>query len=140
MPKVSTDGGTRSFLGPLNSLDDLRNRPELCKFECGAAILSLKRSHHIRRLDLEERKALLEGLRQTPAILSSFVSNIPEDKMDRRRGDGFWTIAEHISHLAQVQPMLIERIRRFLTDGVSVSGKTNSIQIRPYGGSYPVGF
>jgi uncharacterized damage-inducible protein DinB len=60
--------------------------------------------------------ALLAGLRQTPAILSAFVADIPEDRRDRRRGDGFWTIAEHISHLAQVQPMLLERIERFIDE------------------------
>lgn len=59
---------------------------------------------------------LLEGLRRTPAILSQFVGTIPETKMDIRRGDGFWTIAEHVSHLAQVQPMLLERINRFINE------------------------
>ena len=33
--------------------------------------------------------------------------------MNLRRGDGFWTIAEHLSHLAQVQPMLMDRLVRF---------------------------
>jgi hypothetical protein len=33
-----------------------------------------------------------------------------------QRGDGFWTIAEHFSHLAQVQPMLLKRIERFMTE------------------------
>lgn len=65
---------------------------------------------------MENRAALLEGLRQAPAILSAFISDIPEDKLDRRRGDGCWTIAEHFSHLAQVQPMLLERIQRFIDE------------------------
>jgi uncharacterized damage-inducible protein DinB len=59
---------------------------------------------------------LLEGLKRTPKILSEFVETIPENKLDLRRGDGFWTIAEHVSHLAQVQPMLLDRFNRFMTE------------------------
>jgi uncharacterized damage-inducible protein DinB len=65
---------------------------------------------------MKNKMALLEGLRQTPAILSAFVADIPEDALDRRRGSEFWTVAEHISHLAQVQPMLLERIERFIDE------------------------
>ena len=59
---------------------------------------------------------LIEGLGRIPEILSGFVSAIPEDKMNIRRGGDFWTIGEHLSHLAQVQPMLLERIQRFLDE------------------------
>ncbi len=65
---------------------------------------------------MENKMALLEGLRRAPAILSAFVADIPEERLDRRRGDGFWTIAEHLSHLAHVQPMILERIQRFLDE------------------------
>jgi uncharacterized damage-inducible protein DinB len=56
---------------------------------------------------------LMDGLRRSTNVLSSFVSTIPEAQLDRRRGDDFWTIAEHISHLAQVQPMMLDRLERF---------------------------
>jgi uncharacterized damage-inducible protein DinB len=56
---------------------------------------------------------LMEGLRQAPRVLVSFVETIPPEKLDQRRGEGFWTIAEHVSHLAQVQPMLLGRLERF---------------------------
>jgi uncharacterized damage-inducible protein DinB len=59
---------------------------------------------------------LLEGLKRAPKILFEFVRGIPEEKMDLRRGEGFWTIAEHVSHLAQVQPMLLERFERFMNE------------------------
>ncbi|WP_224982108.1 DinB family protein [Geomonas agri] len=59
---------------------------------------------------------LLDGLKRTPSILSQFVATIPEQKLDLRRGDGFWTIAEHVNHLAEVQPMLLQRIDRFLKE------------------------
>ena len=61
-------------------------------------------------------KHILSGLRRAPKVLSEFVDAIPEDKLDLRRGDGFWTIAEHVSHLAQVQPMLLERLDRFMKE------------------------
>jgi uncharacterized damage-inducible protein DinB len=49
-------------------------------------------------------------------VLSGLVKTIPEEKMDLRRGDGFWTVAEHVSHLAQVQPMLLGRLQRFMNE------------------------
>ncbi|MDA8163430.1 MAG: DinB family protein [Desulfobacteraceae bacterium] len=57
---------------------------------------------------------LLETLRRAPKILSQLVKAIPEDKLDVRRGEGFWTLAEHVSHLAHVQPMLLARFERFM--------------------------
>lgn len=59
---------------------------------------------------------LLETLKRSPAILSQFVLSIPDHKLDVRRGEGFWTVAEHYSHLAQVQPILLKRIERFMTE------------------------
>lgn len=59
---------------------------------------------------------LLTGLRATPVLLREFVSTIPENKLDLRRGDGFWTISEHVNHLAHVQPMLLDRFNRFMNE------------------------
>jgi len=59
---------------------------------------------------------LLESLKRSPSILSRFVQSIPENRLDIRRGEGFWTISEHCSHLAQVQPMILGRIERFMTE------------------------
>jgi hypothetical protein len=55
-------------------------------------------------------------MRRTPPILTAMVDTIPERKLDLRRGEGFWTVAEHVSHLAQVQPMLLERMERFISE------------------------
>ena len=65
---------------------------------------------------MEEMQDLLDGLRRAPNILAALVKSIPADKLDVRRGEGFWTIAEHVSHLAQVQPMLLERFERFVNE------------------------
>jgi uncharacterized damage-inducible protein DinB len=62
------------------------------------------------------RADLLDALGRAPALLSAFVQTIPEEKLDLRRGEGFWTVAEHGSHLAQVQPMLLGRMERFLAE------------------------
>ena len=59
---------------------------------------------------------LMQGLESSVRILAEFVQSIPDDKMNLRRGGDFWTIAEHVSHLAQVQPMLLERLHRFIAE------------------------
>lgn len=59
---------------------------------------------------------LLDGLRRAPGILAEFVKTIPKSNLDLRRGEGFWTIAEHVGHLAQVQPMLHDRLKRFIEE------------------------
>jgi len=59
---------------------------------------------------------LLDGLRRTPTILAEFVDTIPEGKRNLRRGTGFWTINEHVNHLAEVQSMLLGRFQRFMDE------------------------
>ena len=59
---------------------------------------------------------IIDALSRSAPILEGFLSSIPEDALHRRRGEGFWTIAEHANHLADVQPMLADRIRRFLDE------------------------
>lgn len=61
-------------------------------------------------------QAILRGLGDAPAILADFVAGIPEDALRVQRAPGFWTIADHVAHLADVQPMLRERVRRILTE------------------------
>jgi DinB superfamily len=63
-----------------------------------------------------DKNGVLAGLANTPKILAAFVADIPEELRQRRRGQGFWTIAEHLDHLAQVQPMLLERLQRFVAE------------------------
>jgi uncharacterized damage-inducible protein DinB len=65
---------------------------------------------------MQDVRDLLEGLSRTHAILSEFAKTIPEARLDVRRGQGCWTIAEHVSHLAEVQPMLLDRFQRFINE------------------------
>ena len=65
---------------------------------------------------MPDRIDILEGLRRSGGILEAFVRTIPAKNLNRIRADGCWSIAEHVSHLAQVQPMLLERILRFMRE------------------------
>lgn len=65
---------------------------------------------------MQDAPDLIEGLKRSPRILRLFVQSIPEEKRHLYRGKGFWTVAEHVSHLAQVQPMLLERLQRFMVE------------------------
>lgn len=56
---------------------------------------------------------LIESLGLNAGILEQFVGQIPESKMHLRRGEGFWTVYEHVHHLALVQPLMYKRIRMF---------------------------
>jgi uncharacterized damage-inducible protein DinB len=62
---------------------------------------------------MKDKQQLIDSLGKAVTVLGEFVAAIPPEKMDLRRGEGFWTINEHVSHLADVQPMLYERLERF---------------------------
>lgn len=59
---------------------------------------------------------VLEGLRLGPRLLRELVQAIPPEALERRRGEGFWTLREHLEHLVEVQPMLYGRLERFLSE------------------------
>ncbi|BBD08330.1 DinB family protein [Desulfovibrio ferrophilus] len=60
--------------------------------------------------------AILSGLQSSQTILDTFILEIPRKIMTRVRGEGVWSIAEHLDHLAAVQPMLTERFRRIINE------------------------
>ncbi|QGY40560.1 DinB family protein [Pseudodesulfovibrio cashew] len=64
----------------------------------------------------EDVQAVLLGLSDSHAILSGFLAGVSEEALHTRRGEGFWTIAEHAAHLAEVQPMGLMRITRMLEE------------------------
>jgi uncharacterized damage-inducible protein DinB len=69
---------------------------------------------------MKDIRDLIESLARTGTILAEFVKTIPEDKLHIKRGKSFWSIAEHVSHLAQVQPMLLERLERMRDEAHAV--------------------
>jgi hypothetical protein len=56
---------------------------------------------------------LIDSLEMSAAVLERFVRQIPEFKMDRKRGEGIWTVHEHLHHLTLVQPVMYKRFRLF---------------------------
>jgi uncharacterized damage-inducible protein DinB len=65
---------------------------------------------------MKDKRQLIDSLGKVVMVLGEFVATIPAEKMDLRRGEGFWTLNEHVSHLADVQPMLLERLQRFVDE------------------------
>lgn len=57
--------------------------------------------------------ALIDTLSQAPQILAGLIRSIPAVRLAARRKPHFWTIAEHVGHLAAAQPMLMRRLERF---------------------------
>ena len=62
--------------------------------------------------------AILEALEGSITIFSDLLQSIPAEVLDIKRGEGFWSLHEHAAHLADVQPMGLERMRRMLTEDV----------------------
>lgn len=62
---------------------------------------------------MKEIESLLFSLSAAPTVAAAFVRSIPATALGVRRRPGAWTVEEHISHLAQVQGMLLRRLERF---------------------------
>ena len=62
---------------------------------------------------MKEIESLLFSLSAAPTVAAAFVRSIPETDLGARRRPGAWTVQEHVSHLAQVQGMLLRRLERF---------------------------
>jgi uncharacterized damage-inducible protein DinB len=64
--------------------------------------------------------AILEGLERTPTILRGLLSRIPAEDLKMRRLEGKWSIHEHACHIADVQPMIIDRFQTFIEESKPV--------------------
>lgn len=64
-------------------------------------------------MDNDDIRAILYCLAESPCILKSLIAGIPEELLKIRRIPNKWSIHEHACHLAEVQPMLLERLKRF---------------------------
>jgi uncharacterized damage-inducible protein DinB len=56
------------------------------------------------------RSQLVETLKLNPVVLKDFVAAIPQEALHRRRGEGFWTIYEHLLHLVETQEVSQKRL------------------------------
>ena len=54
---------------------------------------------------------LIEALRRMPGVLAEFLREVPEEELHRQRGEGIWTLYEHLEHLVTVQDVLHRRLQ-----------------------------
>ena len=62
---------------------------------------------------------MLASLEKTPAILKELVDAVPKKpswRMKERQVEGKWSIHEHACHIVTVQPMLTERVVKFIEE------------------------
>lgn len=64
---------------------------------------------------MQEIPSILESLERVPGVFTPFIQGIPKDQLTVRRGEGFWTIAEHVHHLDDLHPTFCKRVEKFLT-------------------------
>lgn len=62
---------------------------------------------------MERIKSKLEVLAKSPDFLEELVSEVPEDRLKKRRIPGKWSIHEHACHLTDAQQMILERFQTF---------------------------
>jgi uncharacterized damage-inducible protein DinB len=65
---------------------------------------------------IESIAPLVRSLRDSQKIIEDYVLSIPAETLAIKRKPGFWSIAEHVYHLAETQDMLFGRIRMFRTE------------------------
>lgn len=53
---------------------------------------------------------LLSTLHQLPEMIETYLKNIPEEFLDKKRNEDSWTIREHLYHIVNVQEMLYQRL------------------------------
>ncbi|MBN1893333.1 DinB family protein [bacterium] len=70
----------------------------------------------------------IDALRLNAVILENFIKTIPEADLHVRRGEGFWTVYEHLHHLALVQPVMFKRLRSFKNEERPVITPYNPFQ------------
>ncbi len=71
-----------------------------------------------------DKKTYIVSLENNVEILRSFISNMSRDEIMYRVKD-FWTIYQHVEHLAESQRVILDRINLFLSEEKPV--------IKPYG-------
>ncbi len=63
-----------------------------------------------------ELDQMLENLRNGPALLKGLMDRVPVEILKLHRIPGKWCIHGHACHIVDVQPMLMQRLQRFLAE------------------------
>jgi len=61
-------------------------------------------------------KSELDTFKNLPEIIEKYISAIPLERIDLKRGNDVWTIREHICHISGVQKMLLGRIELIMNN------------------------
>ena len=56
---------------------------------------------------------LISGLEQSPVVLEELIRQIPLEMLKEKRIKNKWSIHENACHIAEVQPMILERLKSF---------------------------
>lgn len=75
---------------------------------------------------MKDISAILNSLKLVPEVLTGLIADIPEEQLHLSRGQGFWSIAEHLKHLAELQPVFCQRIQAFFDQEKPVVTPTNT--------------
>jgi len=69
---------------------------------------------------LFDKKNLIRTLQELPKIIETYIKNIPEDLLDKKRNETSWTIREHLYHIVNVQEMLYSRILKIRDEEIPI--------------------
>jgi uncharacterized damage-inducible protein DinB len=65
-------------------------------------------------------KNLYQTLKLSIDIISGYIKSIPEELIDKRRKEDFWTVKQHVMHLLNTQSLLFDRLNKFKNDDYPV--------------------
>jgi uncharacterized damage-inducible protein DinB len=65
---------------------------------------------------MDNPEVVINALENAPMIIVPLVREVPEAVLKRRPRVGKWSAHEHACHLAEVQPLFIERLERMLNE------------------------
>jgi len=63
---------------------------------------------------------ILSVLEKAPVLLKDLIDSIPSDMLKIRRVEGKWCIHENACHIVNGQPMLTDRLKRFISEDAPV--------------------
>ncbi|MCE9498967.1 MAG: DinB family protein [Leptospira sp.] len=73
---------------------------------------------------MNDRDQIVSCLESSPIILRNLIKSVPESILKVKRIRNKWSAHEHACHLAEAQPMMISRFKRFRDE--------ENITIQPY--------
>jgi uncharacterized damage-inducible protein DinB len=63
---------------------------------------------------MEEHEVLIRNLSDAPTVIEGLLASMQDVDLNLVRRPGAWSVAEHLNHLADAQPMLLGRLKQFV--------------------------